>query len=79
MIAAIEAPVAPYPLRVGGRVAPDRSRAPDIGAACHDTRKVAPAPRLDPARNAGPSIGLVDSGLPAKLSEYDRARRGNRR
>jgi hypothetical protein len=29
-----------YPLRRGGRAVPDRSRAPEIGAACHDTRKV---------------------------------------
>jgi hypothetical protein len=32
----------PYPLKRGGRAVPDRSRPPDIGAACHDTRKVSP-------------------------------------
>jgi hypothetical protein len=78
MAAAIEAPVEAYPLRSGGRAAPDRSRAPDIGAACHETRtttSVAPAP---PSKNAGPFIGPVDSGLPEKQSEYDRARREGR-
>jgi hypothetical protein len=37
-------PVAPYPLQRGGRAVPDRTRTPDIGAACHDTRRVVPAP-----------------------------------
>jgi hypothetical protein len=43
LTAEVETPVEPYPLRRGGVAVPDRSRAPDIGAACHDTRKVSPA------------------------------------
>ena len=44
LTAAVEAPVEPYPLRRGGSAAPDRTQPPDIGGACHDTRKVSPAP-----------------------------------
>jgi hypothetical protein len=78
MIAEVESPVSPYPARRGGRAIPDRSRAPDIGAACHDTRKDAGRPLVRPEHNAGPSIGPTDSGLPAKQSAYARARREGR-
>jgi hypothetical protein len=54
-------PVAAYPLRGGGRAVPDRTRPPDIGAACHDTRKTMPAASVDPDTNAGPSIGPVEN------------------
>ena len=53
---------------------PDRTRTPDIGAACHDTRKVAPAVKVgEPSTTR---IGPTESGLDAKQSAYDRARRG---
>jgi hypothetical protein len=78
MIAAIEAPVAPYPLRVGGRAVPDRSRAPDIGSACADTDVVAPATRVNPNTNAGPSVGAVGCDVPAKQAEHDAARLADR-
>jgi hypothetical protein len=78
LAAEVERPVAPYPRRSGGRAIPNRSRAPDIGAACHDTRKVAGRPLVRPEHNAGPSIGPTDSGLPAKQSAYARARREGR-
>jgi hypothetical protein len=57
LTAAVETPVEPYPLRRGGRAVPDRTRPPDIGAACHDTRKVSPAAYVDPEWNAGPEVG----------------------
>jgi hypothetical protein len=60
MVAAVEAPVEPYPLRSGGTAVPDRSREPDVGAACHDTRKVSPPVKVDPDTNAGPSHGPVE-------------------
>jgi hypothetical protein len=56
-----EPPVEVYPLRRGGRAVPDRSRAPDIGAACHDTDFVGPAARVDPNTNAGPEIGSTEN------------------
>jgi hypothetical protein len=54
-------PVEAYPVKRGGRAVPDRSRAPDIGAACHDTDFVGPAPRVDPNTNAGPEIGPTEN------------------
>jgi hypothetical protein len=60
LTAAVETPVAPYPARRGGVAVPDRTREPDIGAACHDTRQVSPAPRVDPTTNAGPEVGPVE-------------------
>jgi hypothetical protein len=35
-------PAEVYPLKRGGRAVPVRTRPPDIGASCHDTRKVSP-------------------------------------
>jgi hypothetical protein len=66
MIAAIEAPVSTYPLRVGGRAVPDRSREPRIGAACADTDVVAPP------------TGAVGCDVPAKQAAYDAARLADR-
>jgi hypothetical protein len=78
MIAAIEAPVSTYPLRVGGRAVPDRSREPRIGAACADTDVVAPPTRVSPTTNAGPSVGAVGCDVPAKQAAYDAARLADR-
>jgi hypothetical protein len=61
LTAAVEAPVAAYPIRRGGRAVPDRSSAPDIGAACSDTHFAGPAPRVDPNTNAGPEIGSTEN------------------
>lgn len=47
----------PYPLKRGGRVVPDRSQPPDIGAACHDTRKVVPAPASTDELRSGIEMG----------------------
>ena len=50
-------PTAPYPIRRGGHATPDRSRMPDIGAACHDTRKVMPAPAFTDELREGVELG----------------------
>jgi hypothetical protein len=52
-----EPPVPPYPLRRGGVAIPDRSREPDIGAACHDTRKVSPPVAATEELRSGVELG----------------------
>jgi hypothetical protein len=42
LTAEVETPTEPYPLKQGGVATPDRSREPDIGGACHDTRYTSP-------------------------------------
>ena len=61
LTAAVETPVDVYPLKQCGRAAPDRSRQPVIGPACHDTDYVEPAALVDPNTNAGPEIGPVEN------------------
>jgi hypothetical protein len=50
--------IEPYPLKRGGRAVPDRSREPDRGAACHDTRKRVPPPAFTDELRSGVDIGL---------------------
>ena len=54
-----EPPAEVYELRRGGRAVPDRTREPDIGAACHDTRKVAPAPSHTEELRSGVETGTT--------------------
>jgi hypothetical protein len=56
-----EAPTEVYPLRHGGRAVPDRTREPDIGAACHETRKVSP-----PVSNTEELRSGVPTGSPVE-------------
>jgi hypothetical protein len=74
--AAVETPVEPYPLRRGGRAAPDPSRAPDIGGACHDTRKVSPAPAFTDELRDGIELGTTTGNnvaVPKTSQEYGHA------
>jgi hypothetical protein len=57
--AAVETPTESYPLRRGGRAVPDRTRPPDIGAACHDTRKVVRAPSFTDENRSGVEMGTT--------------------
>jgi hypothetical protein len=64
-------PAEVYEIRRGGRAVPDRTREPRIGPACYDTDTAAPAPRVDPATNAGPEIGTRgNSAVQKTSSEY---------
>lgn len=68
--AAVETPVEPYPLRRGGKATPDRSQPPDIGAACHDTRKVSPAPAsTDELRDGIEGIGTFGNNQVQKTAQ----------
>jgi hypothetical protein len=58
-----------YPLRSGGRAVPDRTREPDIGAACHETRKVVPAPSFTDENRSGVELG-TPSENPKTAQEY---------
>jgi hypothetical protein len=65
--------VAPYPLRHGGVATPDRSRTPDIGAACHDTRKVSPAPAFTDELRSGVERGTArgnNEAVPKTTEDY---------
>jgi hypothetical protein len=78
LTAAVEAPVEPYPLRRGGNAAPDRSQPPDIGAACHDTRKVSPAPGFTDELRSGVELGTTrgnNEAVPKTAQEFGDARR----
>ncbi|MGH9288590.1 MAG: hypothetical protein ACRD0V_09945 [Acidimicrobiales bacterium] len=69
--AALERPVSAYPLRRGGRAVPDRSRAPDIGAACHDTRKDAPAPSFTEENSSGVDVGTPTENTKSRQEHGD--------
>jgi hypothetical protein len=76
--AAVEVPVEPYPLRRGGNAVPDRTREPDIGAACHDTRKVAPAAAFTDENRSGIEFGTTRGNyepVPRTTMEFGDARR----
>ena len=81
LTAEVETPVAPYPLRRGGRAVPDRSQPPDSGAACHDTRKVAPAPTFTDELRSGVELGTTRGNnevVPKTAQEAGDARRERR-
>jgi hypothetical protein len=59
-------PVAPYPLKRGGRAVPDRTRAPEIGPACHDSRKVTPAPAFTEELRRGVNVGSPTENVKAR-------------
>ena len=71
LTAAVETPVAPYPLRQGGQAVPDRSQPPDIGAACHDTRKVSPAPAFTAELSEGVKVGAVGNNVAVPKTSQD--------
>jgi len=75
LTAEVEAPVEPYPLRRGGNAVPDRSQPPDVGAACHDTRRVSPAPAFTDELRDGPEVGTFGNNVavPKVSQEYGNA------
>jgi hypothetical protein len=71
-------PVEPYPIKRGGRAVPDRTRTPDIGPACGDTRHVvegdvaSPAPRLTDELRSGIDMGTTrgNNEVPKTTQEH---------
>jgi hypothetical protein len=64
MIARQERPSEVYPLRQGGRAAPDRSRDPVIGPACYETGAQSRSGErvvVNAEANAGPEVGPVEN------------------
>jgi hypothetical protein len=80
MAADLEAPSARYVRRSDtAPPVPGRTRTPDIGAACHETRKVAGKPATTEENRRGVDIGTPrGSSLIAKQEAMDAARRRGR-
>jgi hypothetical protein len=67
-----EPPVAPYPLKRGGRAVPDRSREPSIGGACVDTDRLPPA--FTEELRSGVETGLATENAKTRQEHGDAVR-----